>query len=81
MSRLEELEDYIRKRIVEDGVSQLHLCEELKATYPESIGFSERSMRRFCASKDIHRTSRLSKEALNEAVMLGGSQVTDRLVS
>ena len=39
-SRLEEFEHYIRKRFVEDGVSQLQVSDEMKALLPECIGFS-----------------------------------------
>ena len=69
-SRLEEFEHYIRKRFVEDGVSQLQVSDEMKALLPECIGFSERSIK-----TSIHRTSRLSKDALQQAVTLGVSQV------
>ena len=44
-------------------------CRELKRVYPGvSSGLSTRSVRRFCASEGIHRTSRLTSDQLNRVV-------------
>ena len=73
--RLEEHKDYIQRRIVEDGVTHRELSDELRAAYPSVIGLGERSIRRFCRMKNIHRTPRISKEAVEHAVTIGISQV------
>ena len=69
MSRsLEGLEDFVRQRVEVDRVSQRQLSEELKTCFPESKGFSLRSIERFCAEKNIHKTSRLSNTEVEQAV-------------
>ena len=63
------VEDYIRKRIVEDGATRKAVSEELKLSYPfVSRGLSNRSIRRFCEAHDFHATSRLSDAQLDMVV-------------
>ena len=69
MAALEEHEDYIRRRVVEEYATHRQISEELRGLYPGRRGFSIRSIERFCNDKDIHKTSRLSEAAVEEAVV------------
>lgn len=63
------VEDYIRKRVVEDRATHKVVSEELKLIYPWiSRGLSSRSIRRFCEAHDFHATSRLADTQLNVVV-------------
>lgn len=75
MSTLQELQPYVKRRITEDGVTHCELSEELKAVYPNAKGMSERNIRRFCEKNQIHRTSRLSDTAVQQAVVAAISMV------
>ena len=69
MSRsLEGLENFFWQWVEVNQVSQRQLSEELKTYFPESKGFSLRSIERFCAEKNIHKTSRLSNNEVEQAV-------------
>lgn len=68
MSRLQNLESYIRKRITEDGITHSELSEELQHTYADERGLSTRSLERFCSTKGIRKTSRLPQESVERAV-------------
>ena len=78
MSLLQEYEGYIRKRILDDGVSHKELSEELKQLQgcADSTGFSLRSIQRFCHEKDIHKLLNLSQTQMEEAVMAGVAMVS-----
>jgi hypothetical protein len=63
------VEDYIRKRIVEDRATHQVVSEELKLLHPLiSRGLSSRSIRRFCEAHDFHATSRLADSHLDMVV-------------
>ena len=72
MATLEEIagiEDFIRKRIVEDRVTHQRLSQELKLKYPYiRRGLSQMSIRRFCEAHDIHASSRITDSELDAAV-------------
>ena len=72
MATLEEftgIEDFIRRRIVEDRVSHKRLSEELMSMYPHiKRGLSQMSVRQFCDADNIHGTSRLTDAELDTAV-------------
>ncbi len=65
---LDRFEAFIRRKVEEDHASHAQISEELIATYPGEKGFSERSVRRFCQDKNIHKTSRMSQPEVNRAV-------------
>ena len=72
MATLEEItgiENFIRRRIVEDRVSHKRLSKELMSMYPHiKRGLSQMSVRRFCDAHNIHGTSRLTDAELDTAV-------------
>ena len=72
MATLEDIsgvEDFIRRRIVEDRVSHKRLSEELMSMYPYvRRGLSQMSVRRFCDAHNIHATLRLTDSELDTAV-------------
>lgn len=67
---------YIRKRI-EDGNTHKVIAEDLRSLFPGVRGISARSVRRFCATHDLHSTSRLSNNALDVLVAYGIGKVRD----
>ena len=59
----------IRKLVVEDRRSHRDTSVELQRRYPMiRRGLSERSIRRYCESHNIHATSRMTDLALDAAV-------------
>lgn len=55
------VDNYIRKRIVEDKATHQLLSEELKLLHPwMSRGLTSRSIRRYCETHDYHAASRLT---------------------
>ena len=72
---LDEHEDYIRRRVVEERITHRQLSEEFKGLYPGRRGYSIRSIERFCQEKGIHKTCRLSEEDVEEAVIEAVSKV------
>lgn len=63
------VEDYIRKRIIEDRATHQVVSEELKLQHPWiSRGLSSRSIRRSCEAHDFHATSRLADNQLDMVV-------------
>ena len=65
---IDGIETFIRQRIVVERRSYEYVSEELRQAHPTAIGISARSIRRFCADHDIHGTSRLSDNHLDEIV-------------
>ena len=65
----------IRKRIIEDGSTHGAIAEELCHLFPGVRGISARSVRRFCASQNLHATSRLSADAIDILVAYGIGKV------
>ena len=68
MANLEGLEAFIRKKVEKERWTHVKLSAFLRESYPGMRGVSIRSMERFCSVKGIHKSSRLSKQQLDEAV-------------
>ena len=79
MSALEGLEAYVRKKIEKEGMTHAKLSVHLRVIYPGMKGFNVNSLERFCANKNIHRTSRPSTGELDKAVRGAIAQVRDHL--
>ena len=77
MALLEELgcRDFIASR-VKDGHTHQEIALELQNIYPSCPGLSSRSVRRFCCKNNIHRSSQLSTQEVNEVVEYAVSQVS-----
>ena len=65
---LEDLEDFVREKVEKDKWTLTWLSEYLRGRYPETRGFSVRTIERFCSTKGIHRTSRLGTDDLDKTV-------------
>lgn len=81
MAQLEKLacEDFIASR-VKDGCTHQNIAIELQQLYPNTPGLSARSVRRFCCNNNVHRSSRLSADEVDEVVECAVSQVSSRQV-
>ena len=64
---LADLESFVRGKIEEEKRTH-RLREYLMRSYSNTHGFSTRTIKRFCADKNIHRTSRLNEDELDEVV-------------
>lgn len=64
---LEELgvEDFVREKVVKDQWTHDRVSRFLRESTGMVRGLSERSVRRFCASKEIKRTSRVDDRELD----------------
>ncbi|XP_019859201.1 PREDICTED: uncharacterized protein LOC109587405 isoform X2 [Amphimedon queenslandica] len=62
------MEDFVHSKVVGEQWTHLQLSCHLQSLYPGVRGFSVRSIQRFCASKDIHRTSQLDTNEVEQAV-------------
>ena len=70
MASLEVLEALIREKVESEKLSHRRLTGHLQQQqlYPGERGFSVRSLERFCSTKGIHKTSRLSEPEIDTAV-------------
>jgi len=75
MAALEGLEGLIKEKVEQDHWTHVQLSDFLKQSYPGVQGFSERSIRRFCHEKNIHKTARVTDTELDEAVSDAVSKV------
>lgn len=66
--KLDELEDYIREKVVSEQWTHKKLSDFFQQTYPGEKGFSVRSLERFCSERDIHKTPRIRSDDLDVAV-------------
>ena len=66
--KLSDLEDLVREKIEVERWTHKKLSLHLNQMYPQQKGFSIRSIQRFCTTKDIHKTSRLNNNNLDEVV-------------
>ena len=66
--KLSDLEDLVRERIEVERWTHKKLSLYLNQMYPQQKGFSLRSIQRFCAEKDIHKSTRLDTNSLDEVV-------------
>ena len=73
MAALEGLEDLIREKVEQDRWSHAQFSNFLKQ------GFSIRSLQRFCQEKNIHKSSRVTDQELDEAVSDAVSRVCSLL--
>ena len=64
-STLDQFEDFIRQKVEKDHTTHAQISEELKTMFPEKRGFSVRSVTRFCAYHNIHKTSRTSQDEMD----------------
>ena len=65
---LEELEDFVREKIVKEKWTHAKLSSYLQQRYPGVKGFSIRTLERFCANNCIHKTAKIGTVQLDEAV-------------
>ncbi len=81
MALLGELgcEGFIRTR-VSSGATHQEVAADLRQIYSDQIGLSARSVRRFCCGRQIHRSSRLCTQSLDEVVESAVAQVRARFV-
>ena len=77
MALLSELgcENFVRDRVI-GGATHKEVAAELRRRYPGLSGLSDRSIRRFCCINQIHRSSRLCVQSLDEIVEQAVSQVS-----
>ena len=68
MTALEPLEDVVHDKIENEQWTHVKLSTYLQQVYPGVKRFSVPSLERFCHSKNIHKTSRLSKQELDYIV-------------
>ena len=68
MAGLEVVEDVVREKIEEEGWTHSKLSSYLQTTYPDKKGFSVQCLARFCAAKNIHKTSRLRAPEVDTVV-------------
>ena len=65
---LNDLEDLIRMKTQKDRYTHKEISKYLKEKYPGVRGFSVRSIERFCAAYDIHKTAKISDITLDRVV-------------
>ena len=65
MSALEDQEAFIRSEVEDERWTHKQVSDYLKEHFPGRRGYS---VERFCSDKDIHKTSRISDQQLDEAV-------------
>ena len=59
----------IKKLVEEENRSHVYVSEELKKLFPcIPRGLSSRTVRRYCVSHGIYRTSRLKADTLNRVI-------------
>lgn len=75
MANLDELEATVREKVENEGWTYGKLSKHLQELYPGVRGFSVRSLERFCAAKNIHRTSRLKAKEVDSVVAGAVSKV------
>ena len=69
------LKNLIIQKLVHENLTYEQLSMVLQQMYPGNRGFSVRSLQRFCASENIHKTSRLNHSELHLAVQESVLQV------
>lgn len=76
MALLGELvcEDFVRNRI-NSGATHQEIATELRHLYSGIPGLSSRSVRRFCSGRQIHRSSQLCTQSIDEVVEQAVAQV------
>ena len=67
MSAFEGLEDFVREKVEKERWTHKKI-DFLRKSSAKTRGLSERSVRRYCASKDIHKTPRIDDQMLDDRV-------------
>lgn len=78
MASLDNSESFIRRKVEKEGWTHAKLSNHLQGLYPESKGFSVRSLQRFCSEKNIHKTSRLGAQEVDVVVADAVAKVSYR---
>ena len=76
MAALEELEDFVREKVEMEKWSYPKLSAYLQQCNPGTRGFSVRSLERFCAARDIHRTPRMCSQDVDTVVSAAIAKVS-----
>ena len=76
MEKVPGLYAQVQHDILQRGMTHAQIAVELQARYPGERGFSERSVRRFCASHGITSSSGLSDLHLDKVVASGIAKVS-----
>ena len=63
------IEDLLRHSLLIERLTYDRISAKLKREYPGVRGLSARSVRRFCLSEGIHKTSRLNCNNLDRVVV------------
>ena len=75
ISSLPGIESCMREFVEELGLSYVLISEVLKRMYPDVRGFSPMSVRRYCRTRGIRKTSRLDDVQLDVEVTTGIMEV------
>ena len=76
LSSLPSVDSHIRQLVVQERRTLPEVSRALKEAYPHvSRGLSVRSLRRYCATNRIHKTSRLKDSVLDRLVWTGVDKV------
>lgn len=66
---------FIREAIETNKWTHKMISDYFKENYQDERGLSVRSVQRFCARKEIHKTNRISDEVLDEVVSVATKKV------
>ena len=69
------IEDVIREAVEKWSLTHAQISARLRTAYPSLRGLSAASVKRFCLSKNIHRTARLDQSTLDRLVHLNVMRV------
>ena len=75
MAQLEQFEDFVREKIEKEQWNHEQLSTYFSAKYQGKKGFSIRTVRRFCAEKNIRKTTKLSDADVDECISEAIAQV------
>ena len=78
MSAFEGLEDFVREKVEKERWTHKKTSDFLQKNSTETRGLSERSVRRYCASKDIHKTPRIDDQMLDDRVASATAMVSTK---
>jgi len=72
---LEELEGFVRHKVVVEKASHKQLNRELQEAFPGRKGLSISSVDKFCAERKIRKITDIDEQHLDDAVSQAVSQV------
>ena len=81
MASLDSMEAVVREKIERDRWTYQKLSSHLQQLYPGLKGFSVSSLKRFCNSRNIHKTSRLSSAQVDVVVAGSVAKVSQKIWS